>query len=417
MSKILILIFYISAFACALSAQTRSQLEAERQKINNQLQQTNKKLVNVQQTKKKTNAELKALSQKVKAREQSVTAIAKTVLTIEQTIQQKDLIARALAADVDSIAAAYQYTALLLYRYQRSTPENLAIFSPEYWQSYFRTQQYLAYLENLRLQQLYLLAATQASLEKRLANLKTEKASKDQVLRKELTEKETLTTRLNTQGKLVKQLSAQETTLRNQLAQAKKSKNQLNNKIESVIRQEITAAKSQARTYTTIASNPTSAKNPTTAKTATVSSLPAQNEVQINKNFAASRGRLSAPVRGTVVSDYGVRPHPDLPLVMVENNGIDIKTVANAAVSSIYDGVVVSVFAIPSMGNAVMIKHGDFYTTYSGLTNIQVKRGSVVRANQSIGSVGKDAATNTYLLHFELWRNKQKENPRHWIKI
>jgi len=411
MTKILLLLCYISAFACALSAQTRSQLEAERQKINNQLQQTNKKLVNVQQTKKKTNAELKTLSQKVKAREQSVTAIAKTVLTIEQTIQQKDLIARALAADVDSIAAAYQHTALLLYRYQRSTPENLAIFSPEYWQSYFRTQQYLAYLENLRLQQLYLLAATQASLEKRLANLKTEKASKDQVLRKELTEKETLTTRLNTQGKLVKQLSAQETTLRNQLAQAQKSKNQLNSKIESVIRQEITAAKSQARTYTTIASNPANPTSPT------VSTLPVQNEVQINKNFAASRGRLSAPVRGTVVSDYGVRPHPDLPLVMVENNGIDIKTVANAAVSSIYDGVVVSVFAIPSMGNAVMIKHGDFYTTYSGLTNIQVKRGSIVRANQSIGSVGKDAATNTYLLHFELWRNKQKENPRHWIKI
>jgi septal ring factor EnvC (AmiA/AmiB activator) len=411
MTKILLLLCYISAFACALSAQTRSQLEAERQKINNQLQQTNKKLVNVQQTKKKTNAELKTLSQKVKAREQSVTAIAKTVLTIEQTIQQKDLIARALAADVDSIAAAYQHTALLLYRYQRSTPENLAIFSPEYWQSYFRTQQYLAYLENLRLQQLYLLAATQASLEKRLANLKTEKASKDQVLRKELTEKETLTTRLNTQDKLVKQLSAQETTLRNQLAQAQKSKNQLNSKIESVIRQEITAAKSQARTYTTIASNPANPTSPT------VSTLPVQNEVQINKNFAASRGRLSAPVRGTVVSDYGVRPHPDLPLVMVENNGIDIKTVANAAVSSIYDGVVVSVFAIPSMGNAVMIKHGDFYTTYSGLTNIQVKRGSIVRANQSIGSVGKDAATNTYLLHFELWRNKQKENPRHWIKI
>jgi murein hydrolase activator len=414
MTKILLLLCYISAFTFSLSAQTRSQLEAERQKINNQLQQTNKKLTTVQQTKKKTAAELKTLSLKVKAREQSVTAVAKTVLAIEQNIQQKDLIARALAADVDSIAAAYQHTALLLYRYQRSTPPNLAIFSPEYWQSYLRTQQYLAYLENLRLQQLYLLSATQASLEKRLASLKSEKSSKDQILRKELTEKETLTTRLNTQGKLVKQLSAQETTLRNQLAQAKKSKNQLNNKIESVIRQEITAAKSQARAYPTTTST---SKTTTTNPKPTISALPVQNEAQINKNFAASRGRLSSPVRGTVVSDYGVRPHPDLPLVMVENNGIDIKTSANAAVSSIYEGVVVSVFSIPSMGNAVMIKHGDFYTTYSGLTNIQVKRGTIVRSNQTIGSVGKDAATNTYLLHFELWRNKQKENPRHWIKI
>lgn len=406
-----ILLLFCVLFLSPTFAQDRTKLEAERKKVNNQLQETSKKLTTVQKSKQKTAAELKNLQQKVKVREQSAAAIAQTVEGINQTILEKDNVAKALAADVDSIQQAYALTATLLYRYQRTMPQTLSVFSPDYWDEYWRAQQYLLFLENLRRQQLQLIVETQASLQARLVLLKSSKSEKNQILQKELSEKAVLSQKANQQNQAIAQLSKQEKQLRAQLAQAQRNKNQLNSKIESVIRGEIASAKTQSRQY-----SPTTPANPTTnAKTSSAPMTAAA--AQVHKNFAAAKGKLSPPVRGTVVSDYGRRPHPDLPLVIVENNGIDIKTAANASVSAIYEGTVVSIFAIPSMGNAVMVKHGDFFTTYSGLTNIKVRNGERVSTNQSIGSVSKDPATGTYLLHFEVWRNKQKENPRAWVKI
>lgn len=388
--------------------QDRTKLEAERKKVNNQLQQTSKKLTTVQKSKQKTAAELKTLQQKVRVREQSAAAIAQTVDGIAQTILEKDQIAKALAADVDSIQRAYAATAVLLYRYQRTMPQTLSVFSPDYWGEYWRAQQYLLFLENLRRQQLQLIVDTQATLAARLAVLKNSKAEKSQILQKELSEKAVLAQKANQQNQAIANLSKQEKALRAQLAQAQRNKNQLNSKIEGVIRGEIAAAKTKSRQYSPSIS---------TVKNSTVEPIAAAVASQLHKNFAAAKGKLSPPVRGTVVSEYGRRPHPDLPLVIVENNGIDIKTAANASVSAIYEGVVVSIFAIPSMGNAVMLKHGDFFTIYSGISNIKVRKGEKIKTNQNIGSVEKNPATGTYLLHFEVWRNKQKENPRTWVRI
>lgn len=401
-----ILLFFFALILSPIFGQDRTKLEAERKKVNNQLQQTSKKLTTVQKSKQKTAAELKTLQQKVKVREQSAAAIAQTVDGISQTILEKDQIAKALAADVDSIQRAYAATAVLLYRYQRTMPQTLSVFSPDYWGEYWRAQQYLLFLENLRRQQLQLIVDTQASLAARLAVLKNNKAEKSQILQKELSEKAVLAQKASQQNQAIANLSKQEKALRAQLAQAQRNKNQLNSKIEGVIRSEIAAAKTQSRQY-----------SPTISTLKNNTAEPAAVVLQVHKNFAAAKGKLSPPVRGTVVSEYGRRPHPDLPLVIVENNGIDIKTAANATVSAIYEGVVVSIFSIPSMGNAVMVKHGDFFTIYSGISNIKVRNGEKIKTNQSIGSVEKNPATGTYLLHFEVWRNKQKENPRAWVKI
>ena len=120
--------------------------------------------------------------------------------------------------------------------------------------------------------------------------------------------------------------------------------------------------------------------------------------------------------KGRIVGHYGRQAHPVFEQVITENNGVDIKTTANASVKAVHAGEVVSVFTIPGYNKAVMLKHGDYYTTYSNLGQVSVKRGQKVQGKQKLGVVSKDAKTGNYILHFELWKGKNKENPSHWLR-
>src|SRR5690606_18500375 len=119
---------------------------------------------------------------------------------------------------------------------------------------------------------------------------------------------------------------------------------------------------------------------------------------------------------GVIVGKFGKQQHPIFDQVFTHNNGIDIRCSANASVKAIHAGTVVSVFSIPGSGNAVMLKHGNYYTTYSNLGSVVVKRGEEVNSGAKIGTVAKDSNSGSYLLHFELWNGKTKENPEHWLQ-
>ena len=63
-----------------------------------------------------------------------------------------------------------------------------------------------------------------------------------------------------------------------------------------------------------------------------------------------------------------------------------------------------------------MVKHGDYYTTYSNIAKVYVKKGDHLRTGGQIGTIGRDTNAGGHFMHFELWRNKTKENPSSWIK-
>jgi len=61
------------------------------------------------------------------------------------------------------------------------------------------------------------------------------------------------------------------------------------------------------------------------------------------------------------------------------------------------------------VGNMLIIRHGNYYSVYSKLARVYVNQGDQVRTNQHIGDIEE-------VLHFELWEEKTKQNPSHWIK-
>ena len=136
-------------------------------------------------------------------------------------------------------------------------------------------------------------------------------------------------------------------------------------------------------------------------------------------NFAAMRGRLPRPSSGAfrVVRKFGRQSLPDLPDVEVDNTGIDAEVGSGASALAVYGGRVSSIYRLAGYSNVVILNHGDYFTIYCNLGNVNVKKGDMVKAGQPLGSVAPDEDDpSAHILHFELWKNRSKLNPLEWIQ-
>ena len=126
------------------------------------------------------------------------------------------------------------------------------------------------------------------------------------------------------------------------------------------------------------------------------------------------RGTYPWPVRGKIISYYGTIWHPKYK-TKVKNNGIDIKVSSkDAPVKSIENGTVI--FAEPYLGygNTIIIDHGGFFSVYTQLASIKVRKGQEVTKGQIIGRVG-DPNTG-YVLHFEIRVGGRSVDPLRYLR-
>ena len=93
-------------------------------------------------------------------------------------------------------------------------------------------------------------------------------------------------------------------------------------------------------------------------------------EKQLSDNFANNRGRLPYPVAGrhTIVSTFGEQQHQELKYVRTSNSGIDIQTSPGADARAVFNGEVTRVFVVPGYNNSVIVRHGNYLTVYSNLS-------------------------------------------------
>jgi len=143
------------------------------------------------------------------------------------------------------------------------------------------------------------------------------------------------------------------------------------------------------------------------------------SEVLLSKEFENSKGKLPFPLTGkyTIVSSFGEHQHQELSYVRTNNNGIDIQTTAGTEACAIFKGVVTRVFVMPGFNNNVIIRHGNFLTVYSNLSDVYIKAGDIVNTSQIIGKIYTDAEKgNETILHFQIWKERTKLNPAAWIK-
>lgn len=120
--------------------------------------------------------------------------------------------------------------------------------------------------------------------------------------------------------------------------------------------------------------------------------------------------------RYMIIGHFGRQQHSELKYVQVNNSGIIIKTLPGTEARSVFDGVVTKIFVVPGYNSSVIVRHGNYLTIYSNLSEVYVKVGSKVKTRQAIGRIYSDPEdNNSTLLHFQLWKETAKQNPELWL--
>ena len=259
--------------------------------------------------------------------------------------------------------------------------------------------------------------ASQQAREEQAALLKDEKEQQE-ALKKEKEE-------LNSQ---VAKLKKKEGNLQQDIKNKQQQTQKLQKAIDDIIAEEIRKANAEAERKRKEEAKKKAAANKDKGKTATttapVTPAPSKekgmaltpSEQTLSSNFVNNKGKLPWPVeRGVVSSSYGKHASVVSSKVTVTNNGIDIATTEGAKARAVFDGEVASVAKLVGSNTVVIIRHGEYFTVYSNLENVTVKRGDKVKTKQNIGTVHTNKNENKTEIHFELLKEQSRQNPANWL--
>jgi septal ring factor EnvC (AmiA/AmiB activator) len=128
--------------------------------------------------------------------------------------------------------------------------------------------------------------------------------------------------------------------------------------------------------------------------------------------FSDYRGRLTWPVAGTLLTDFG-QPRVGGQLKW---NGVVLAAPRGREVRSVYHGRVVFADWLAGMGLLVIVDHGDGYMTLYGYNETILKNaGDWVAPGDVIATVGDSGGQSQAGLYFEIRRGTQPLNPRRWV--
>lgn len=427
---------------------SRADLENKRKEIMDAIRETEEQLEATKKDKKATIGQLRALQNKLAERQKLISNINTQIDQISTNIELSASEVNMLRQKLDELKMRYAQT--IRYAYEnRSTYDMLAfIFSSSDFNDAVRRMQYLKKFREYRKHQADLIRTTETQIERKIGVLNNEKTQKDELLTSQVEQKQVLEKETNETNKVVLDLKGREKELTSSIEKNRKAAKQLDRAISDIIRREIEAARKKAEEEAARQAALAASKNPTskyntgkpvtttinlgggksnaTTSTAPSSSAPSYalsltpEVTALSNNFQANKGKLPWPVsKGFIAEPFGRHQHAVEEKVMVENDGVEIQTTQGASAYAVFDGTVTGVAYVPGMGQFVLINHGQYFTVYSRLTNILVKKGDKVHMKQALGTVMQND-DGVPMIHFELWRvagnnSSSPVDPATWI--
>ncbi len=122
-----------------------------------------------------------------------------------------------------------------------------------------------------------------------------------------------------------------------------------------------------------------------------------------------------APSYTRISDDYGYRIHPILGTEQF-HNGVDMAAPSGSPILAAYDGEVIAASYSPTMGNYIMIDHGDgLITIYMHASSVSVSSGTMVARGEQIGCVGSTGRSTGPHLHFSVRQNGSYVSPWNYL--
>jgi septal ring factor EnvC (AmiA/AmiB activator) len=403
----LVFIFYILLTvspAFAQSKKSREELEREKIEVQTRLKEFDAILKQTTATKKTSLGELNALTRQFQTQNRLVNTIDREVKLINNEISDTENRIASLEVQLKDLKAEYSRMIYNSAKLNRGLSIIAFVFSSANFNQLYMRLKYLKQYSDSRKQQ----AAQIEKLSKDLANQRTlldeRKLTKVKVLDEEKAEKEKLEKMRKEQQGLVNTLSRKERDIQRQIAAAKKQQDQLNRMIKAAIEDEIRRAEAESKK-----------ENSTTTKKAGTAMPMTPEAAALSSSFAGNKGKLPWPVEtGFVTVGYGTYPHPTLKGIVLDSDGVEIRTQPNSNVRAVFEGTVSKISTLPGYGLTVIVKHGEYFTLYSRLKSVSVKVGQTIKAKEIVGQVASNPEGNAEV-HFQVWKGLQIMDPSGWI--
>ncbi len=134
-------------------------------------------------------------------------------------------------------------------------------------------------------------------------------------------------------------------------------------------------------------------------------------------NYDGGKFTWPAPSYTRISSDFGWRSDP-FTGVQSYHSGIDMAAPGGSSILAAYDGVVVAAEWNWSMGNYVMINHGDgLYTVYMHASSLNCKKDDIVARGEVIAKVGSTGRSTGNHLHFSVRLNGAYVSPWPYLGV
>lgn len=401
------------------SAKVR-ELESQRKAALAEIEMTNKLLSETKKSAQNSLNRLNLLSQQILQRKKVISLLNQEVNEIDKEIADIQVELSHLQRDLGSKRENYGKSVQSLQKRLKSQDKLLFILSAENFSQSLRRMRYLREYADWQKQQAGEIIGKQEEVREKRSELEKTRADKQQLLVTRESESRKLQDEEKGQKDEVAELNKRQKQLQDDLKKKQQQANALNRQIEKQIAEDIARSEAEARAAQKTADKKEE-KAPAKERVAESKGGYAmtKDEKKLSDSFAGNRGRLPFPVNKnyTIVGTYGEQQHPDLKYVRTQNNGIEIQTVAGADACAVFDGTVSSISVVGGYNNLITIRHGNYISVYANVSELYIKTGDKVKTGQPIGKIFTDTDNdNSTILHFEIRKEKAKQNPMVWLR-
>lgn len=438
-----LLLFGLIIFGVVVSfaqPKSREELEKQRQQLRKEIEETENQLkANRQQTKENL-LQYELISRKVNLQDRVLDNLNRDLLVLSNNMNSISRDVRRYDRLLDTLRQEYARSMVYAYKNRSNYDFLNFIFSSSNFNDALKRMSYLRSYRNFREMQGQNINRTQALRKKKIDELKGVRVEKNDVLKVQSQELETLANQKREKDRILSELKKQGNQLNKQITAKQKQMRKVENAIAEAINRAVREAREKAiaeekkrkeeerkRKEDEKRKDPnptppiTKSGDNTTPKPSKPKPTPAKQEsvllndenIALNASFEQNRGTLPWPLdRGVVLMHYGSNTLPSGAVMSVSS--ITVSSDVGAAVKSVFDGTVTEVRAIEDM-TVVIIQHGRYFTVYSNLKNVNVQKGQRVKTGQSIGRVAENF-DGVGAIDFYIQNESTYYDPERWLR-
>lgn len=373
--------------ATSVNGQTLKELQAQQKKYAEELETTGKMLKQTKQNEKATENKLNLIGQDIRTRKKLINSINQEIIALDQEQSRLQGERTRLEIELDSLKQDYARLVQLTHYADMQQSPLLFLLSAEDFNQLFRRVRYMREFAAYRQQQVERIENVKADIQIQTELIQDNRKEKDSALKTQERERDQLARNERQQKSMLQNLKQKEKELVAKQRKQQKKIDELNKQIERAIAKQVDRKQQLTKEQELIAGG-----------------------------FAANKGRLPWPVaKGFISGHYGKHQHPIYENVILNNKGVYIQTPAGSDARAVYEGEVTTCMVMGST-YAIIIQHGNYRTVYTGIQTPSVKPGDKVQAKQAIGRIASNPdEDNKTELQFQVWEDRQLQNPELWL--